>query len=90
MPFVTFEIPVELGTIVYEVTDVCHPGAFNCPYDGGYGFDRCEGHLNGKCKAYYEPVEFTLGMKDCIGKFIFLTEAEAQKEVNRLNKKNPY
>ena len=88
MPFVTFEIPVELGTTVYEVYDRCEPPAFTCIYDGGYGTERCRCKEHGDlCKAYYEPVPFTLGMKDCVGKFIFLTEAEAQKEVDRLNKK---
>lgn len=83
MPHVTYYVPVELGTIVYEVVDRCDPGPFDCPFSGGRGFDRCKGYNH--CKAYYQPVEFTLCMKDRIGKSIFLMEDEAIKKVNKLN-----
>ena len=89
MPYVTYYIPVEIGTIVYEVTDRCHPDIFTCPFNGGYGYSRCSGGYK-HCKAYYEPVEFTLGMKDRIKKDIFLTEEEAIKAVEKLNRKGVY
>lgn len=88
MPKIEIEIPVELGTIVYFVHDKCRPGVFTCPFDGGYGTDRCRTKEHKDlCEAYYEEVPFTLCMRDSVGDDIFLTEKEAQKEVDKLNKK---
>lgn len=83
MPTVTFEIPVELGTIVYEVIEPCD--GHDCPFNGGYGKSRCDGYKH--CKAYYQPVPFTLCIKDCVGKDIFLTEKEAAEAVQKLEDK---
>lgn len=88
MPKIVIEIPVELGTTVYLVHDKCRHGVFVCPFNGGYGTDRCRTKEHGDlCSAYYEEVPFTLGMREAVGKDIFLTEKEAQKEVDKLNRK---
>lgn len=58
---------------------------YDCSYNGGYGQVRCKDKQH--CGAYYEQVPFTLCLKDRVGDDIFLTEEEARKKVEKLNKK---
>lgn len=88
MPQIVIDIPVDLGTTVYEVYDKCHPMYLQCPFEGGYGCYRCGlgNERYTKCKAYYVPTEFRLGMENDVGKSIFLTEQDAKNWVDNKNK----
>lgn len=83
MPFVTFEIPVELNTTVYECHERCD--GYDCPYNGGYGKSRCSDKKH--CGYYYTGVPFSLCMKDRVNKDIFLKEEDAQKWVEKKTEK---
>lgn len=89
MPKVVIDIPVDIGTPVYEVHDACHAGYSTCPFNGGYGISRCEfgGERFSRCNAYYTKVGFLLGMEKLIGTSIFLTEQEAKDWVDKKNKR---
>lgn len=88
MPKVIIEIPVELGTIVYEVFDRCNADMYHCPFNGGYGTDRCRNKEHDDlCKAYYKEVPFELYMNNRVGKDIFITEKEAKKWIDKQNKR---
>ena len=85
MPKITIDIPVEIGTTVYMVHDRCHADMYSCPFNGGYGTDRC-GRVHEKCGAYYEPVPFSLLLNNRVGEDVFISIDEAQKQVAKLNK----
>lgn len=77
-------LPVPLGSTVYYVNDKC-PGGLWCPFNGGYGTDRCRSGDSSVCRAFYEPVHFSLRLLDGWGKYVFRTDYEAQEEVDRRN-----
>lgn len=75
-------LPCKVGDMVYEIVPKCKPGWNECPYDGGYGIERCEDR---KCAAYIQ--EGTFGFEDLynIGKTVFLTREKAEKALEEMN-----
>lgn len=78
-------LPVPLGAPVYYVHDKC-PGGQWCPFEGGYGTDRCRDD-SVFCKAFYEKIHFSLHYFSEWGKDVFRTDYEAREEVERRNAK---
>lgn len=74
-------LPCKVGETVYRVVEKCRPSMVDCPFDGGYGLQRC--HKNGEyykyCGAHIDEAEFALSMLSGIGKTVFLTREEAEK-----------
>ena len=79
------ELPCSIGSTVYEIVPECE--GISCPFNGGYGTDRCKSTLLNKnydlCKAYIHERKFSFCDKDRIGKDIFLTREEVEKVFNR-------
>lgn len=82
-------LPAPLGSDVFVVHDKCKPAFGVCPFDGGYGIERCThgGKQYGHCKAYYEPTTLTIDNVGRFGRDICLTEDVAQRLVERGNAK---
>lgn len=80
MPII--EIPVELGSTVYEVVPKCIPAFLECPFNGGYGKSRCG---TGQCNAYIRETGFDLKMYDEWNKTIFSTKEKAQIFLDKHN-----
>lgn len=82
-------LPAPLGSTVFVVHDRCKPGWCECPFDGGYGIERCThgGKQYGHCEAYYEPTTLTIDNVGRFGRDICLTEDVAQRLVERMNRK---
>ena len=79
-------LPVPLGAPVYYVHDRCGGGQW-CPFEGGYGTDRCRTDDPSFCKAFYEPIHFSLRDLSEWEKDVFRTDYEAREEVDRRNAK---
>lgn len=69
-------LPCKEGETVYHVVGKCHPPFGTCPFDGGYGMDRCFGYK--KCDAYIEEIPFCVRDRNAVGKSVFLTREEAE------------
>lgn len=74
-------LPVPVGTTVYEVIPPCIMTSIMCPYNGGYGSERCKGTSH--CKAYIEEVKYEVSMYG--NKSIYIHKDRAEKAVERLN-----
>lgn len=79
-------LPVPLGAPVYYVHDRCYSSYQFCPFNGGYGTDRCRLDDESFCKSFYELIHFSLRNLSGWGKDVFRFEYEAQDEVNRRNR----
>lgn len=82
-------LPFKLGTKVYTIFPY-----FDCIYN----YENCKATQKWKCeedvpceyeKRLYcvEGIEFTLNLKDVIGKTVFLTREEAEKKLEEMKKK---
>lgn len=76
-------LPVPVGTTVYEVIPPCKVSSMNCPFNGGYGAERCKGYSH--CKAYIEAVKYEVSMYG--NKSIYIHKDMAEKAVKRLNER---
>mgnify|MGYP006982384971 CR=1 FL=1 len=81
-------LPVPIGTKVYMIAST-----FDCIYN----YDNCKATQRWKCeediqceyerKSYYiKEIEFTLIMKDSIGKSVFFSREEAEKKLEETKK----
>ena len=65
-------LPCKIGDKVFRVVSKCL-GAIQCPFNGGYGLNRCY-----NCDAFVKEESFSFFMFEDIGKTIFLTREEAE------------
>ena len=65
-------LPCKIGDKVFRVVSKCL-GAIQCPFEGGYGLDRCY-----NCDTFIKEESFSFSMFEDIGKTIFLTREEAE------------
>ena len=66
-------LPCKVGDKVFRVVPKCSGSYIQCPFNGGYGTDRCN-----NCDAFIQEESFCFFMFEDIGKTIFLTREEAE------------
>lgn len=66
-------LPCKIGDKVFRLVPKCSASYIQCPFNGGYGLDRCN-----NCDAYIQEESFSLFMFEDIGKTVFLTREEAE------------
>lgn len=71
-------LPCKIGDTVFRVFPKCSKSYIQCPFNGGYGIDRCN-----NCDAFIKEESFCLSMFEDIGKTVFLTREEAEATLNR-------
>ena len=73
-------LPCKVGSNVYKLVDKCHPGNMECPFEGGYGIDRCHKEKDRYkfCGAYIEEVKFEISMIEELYKSIFIDRKGAE------------
>ena len=67
---------IKIGDKVFRVVSKCL-GAIQCPFEGGYGLDRCY-----NCDTFIKEESFSFSMFEDIGKTVFLTREEAEAAMN--------
>lgn len=71
-------LPCKVGDDIFEIVPKCKPRWNECPYDGGYGMERCNGR---KCGAYIQKRTFRLVDLYNYGKTVFRTREEAEAKL---------
>jgi hypothetical protein len=71
-------LPCKIGDKVFRVVPKCSRSYIQCPFNGGYGIDRCN-----NCDAFIQEESFYLSMFENIGKTIFLTYEEAKAAMGK-------
>ena len=66
-------LPCKIGDKVFRVVPKCIGTYIQCPFEGGYGLDRCY-----NCDAFVKEESFCLSIFEDIGKTVFLTCEEAE------------
>lgn len=66
-------LPCKVGDKVFRVVPKCSASYVQCPFNGGYGIDRCN-----NCDAFIQEESFYLFMFEDIGETVFLTREEAK------------
>lgn len=66
-------LPCKVGDKVFRVVPKCSRSYIQCPYNGGFGIDRCH-----NCDAFIKEESFYLSMFEDIGKTVYLTHEEAE------------
>jgi hypothetical protein len=72
-------LPCKVGDKVFRVVPKCSASYVQCPFNGGYGIDRCN-----NCDAFIQEESFYLFMFEDIGKTVFLTREEAEAALKGL------
>ncbi len=66
-------LPCKVGDTVFRVIPKCIGSYIHCPFEGGYGLDRCN-----NCDAFIKEESFRFFMLEDIGKTVFLAREEAE------------
>lgn len=69
-------LPCKVGDTVYIPIEKCRADFHYCPFNGGYGTERCDGYKN--CKAYVKEQGFSIRDYPDMGKTVFLTREEGE------------